>query len=399
MAMRRNFFLLGLLLLALPALVAQESAVKSPRVLVIGKHGVSTNVEAYFLEASNLLEPAAVTNPLSAVPEELVIEPEEETIPAAAVAAAVTVPVPPAINWDPLVSAMEMMVEQQKMSMFSMEKSRAESQIAAREAGQAMQEKMDSMERALASQREHEAESMARMNRLVIGMAAGFAGTGFVVMIFTAWFFMRTMGKISEINSNLHSQLLALPQFQQAQLGEGSGVATNPASQRLIGALEQLEQRIRDLEHTSGDVASASSPESLEAETIPPQSATDRSGSPRDEGASQPAGDDEGPSVATLLSKGQRLMELNQASEALACFTQALKQQPGNAEALLKKGTALERLRRLQEAIDAYDGAIAINDSMTMAYLAKGGLCNRMERYSEALECYEKALQSQQQAA
>jgi hypothetical protein len=392
-------------------LAAQTPPAKSPRVLVIGKHGISTNVEAYYLESTNEVKEAAA-GVLPTTPE-IISEPDETPSVTAAAAMSVpaqvttpqSVPAPaqPPIDWDPLVSAMEMMIEQQKMSMLAMEKSRSESTLAARETGLAMQEQMKSMEQALAAQRQHEVESMARMNRMVIGIAAGFAGTGFVVMVFTAWFFMRTMNKISEINSNLHSQLLALPQIQQAQLGNGSGVAANPASQRLIGALEQLEHRIRDLEHTSGDESPERRPvEKVEAEIIPPTRSSgrvDKPGASANEAPPAPESDDEGPSVSELLSKGQTLMNLDQPGDALGCFNQALKRQPRNAEALLKKGTALERLRRMQEAIDAYDGAIAIDDSMTMAYLAKGGLCNRMERYSEALECYEKALQSQQQAA
>jgi hypothetical protein len=322
-----------------------------------------------------------------------------------AVEAAAPAPAQPVIDWDPLVSAMEMMIEQQKISMVAMEKNRAESALAASEATLVMRDKMESMERALTEQRQREAESMARMNRLVIGVAGGFAGTGFVVMVFTAWFFMRTMSKVTEINADLHSQLLALPQIQQAQLGNGANVATNPASQRLIGALEQLEKRIRELEHTSdevsGDITSGS--ENVETEIIPPPAVGESAAeAPAEHGGpteSTSGQNEAGPSVETLLAKGQTLMNLDQPGDALGYFNKASKMDPRNAEALLKKGTALERLRRMQEAIDAYDGAIAIDGTMTMAYLAKGGLCNRMERYSEALECYEKALQSQQQAA
>ncbi|GEM_PF-2113035 len=397
--MRRIIFLLVFLLLPLAGSAAQVVPSKSPRVLVIGKRGISTNVEAYYVEATNEVKAAAVSSDVVPTVEEIVVAPVK-TDPAPV--AAVPTPVQPAVNWDPLVSAMEMMIEQQKMSMVVMEKSRTESLLSAREASQAMQDKMESMEKALSAQREHEAESMSRMNRLVIGVAAGFAATGFVVMVFTAWFFMRTMNRLAEFNSNLHTQLLALPQIQQAQLGNGPGVAANPSSQRLIGALEQLEHRIRDLEHTSGDDGLVRPAESVEAEIIPPNTAA--ASAHRSDGAAKGASPepdpvDDGPSVSALLSKGQTLMNMDQPGDALNCFNQALKKEPRNAEALLKKGTALERLRRMQEAIDAYDGAIAIDDSMTMAYLAKGGLCNRMERYSEALECYEKALASQQQAA
>jgi tetratricopeptide (TPR) repeat protein len=100
--------------------------------------------------------------------------------------------------------------------------------------------------------------------------------------------------------------------------------------------------------------------------------------------------------MSSLLGKGQALLSLGQAEEALVCFDQALDLQPSHAETLIKKGSALEKLNRLDEAIDCYDQAIAANNSMTLAYLYKGGLFNRMERYNEALACYELALKTQQ---
>ena len=100
--------------------------------------------------------------------------------------------------------------------------------------------------------------------------------------------------------------------------------------------------------------------------------------------------------ITMLLGKGQSLLNLDQAEEALACFDQVLTLDPNHPEALVKKGAALERLRKLDEAIACYDQAIAADSSMTVAYLYKGGLFNRMERFGEALECYEKALHTQE---
>ena len=100
--------------------------------------------------------------------------------------------------------------------------------------------------------------------------------------------------------------------------------------------------------------------------------------------------------ITMLLGKGQSLLNLDQAEEALACFDQVLTLDPNHPEALVKKGAALERLRKLDEAIACYDRAIAADSSMTVAYLYKGGLFNRMERFGEALECYEKALHTQE---
>jgi tetratricopeptide (TPR) repeat protein len=100
--------------------------------------------------------------------------------------------------------------------------------------------------------------------------------------------------------------------------------------------------------------------------------------------------------ITMLLGKGQSLLNLDQAEEALGCFDQVLALDPSHPEALVKKGAALERLRKLEEAIACYDRAIAANGSLTVAYLYKGGLFNRMERFSEALECYEQALRTQE---
>ena len=144
------------------------------------------------------------------------------------------------------------------------------------------------------------------------------------------------------------------------------------SSTRLLGAIERLEKRIHDLEHTS------LLPHTVEAEIETIGSNTE--------------------SVATLMAKGQALLSANEPDKALACFEEVLKADPQHAEALVKKGTALEQLKRLEEAIDCYDKAIASNQAMTVAYLHKGAVYNQLERFSEALECYEQALRTQQKA-
>jgi tetratricopeptide (TPR) repeat protein len=163
----------------------------------------------------------------------------------------------------------------------------------------------------------------------------------------------------------------------------------------LLGALEQLERRIRDLEHTSGgnpvESEEGNGSVELHAKFVEPSLGVDA-------GPVELEGEDE-PSISALMAKGQTLLNLDDAEQALDCFDAALRKDPRNADALLKKGTALERLRRMQEALDAYDAALQQDNSLTMAYLAKGGICNRLERYAEALECYERALRVQQQGA
>ena len=122
----------------------------------------------------------------------------------------------------------------------------------------------------------------------------------------------------------------------------------------------------------------------------PPSKASD--GAELAEAAAAP----EAARITVLLGKGQSLLNLDQAEEAVACFDQVLALDANHPEALVKKGAALERLRKLDEAIACYDRAIAADGSLTVAYLYKGGLFNRMERFGEALECYEQALRTQE---
>lgn len=360
---------------------AEEATAASPRSIVIGKDGAITNPVAQLLPTAE--QPPATFTPRSI---------EELTGATSEVVEAMPQPAPPAVDWEPIVQAMQLMIDQQKVALKAMEQAREDSIQNSQRNSEAMEGKLTKLEDSLAAQRTHEAETINRMNRLVVGVAAGFAGIGFVVMVLTAWFFMRTMNKVAEINAEIQSQLLALPHSQPHLVGEGGG-ANTPGNQRLLGALEQLERRIRELEH-SGTSATGGSPTGsfdgggdpslgVEAELVDLESeATDGS-----------------PSVGALMAKGQTMLNLDDAEQALECFDAVLKQDPKNADALLKKGTALERLRRMQEALDAYDAALQQDDSLTMAYLAKGGICNRMERYAEALDCYERALRVQQQGS
>ncbi|HAV65050.1 MAG TPA: hypothetical protein DCY13_22105 [Verrucomicrobiales bacterium] len=365
---------------------AAESTEAPPTVLVIGKDGLSTAPAQ--AETVKEADSTAGTSAGNEAPSPGT-EPADELPPVVA----------PTVNWEPIVQAMQMMIDQQKVTLQTMEQSGKEAGENARRQTEAMEKKMTAMEEALAAQRVHESETINRMNRLVVGVAAGFAGTGFVVMVLTAWFFMRTMNKVAEINANVQSQLLALPHAMQPLVGSGgaAGGGSQPANQRLLGALEQLERRIRDLEHTSThDHEESGGP----VHSTPVSPAAGKKAGPEivDVDPSSENGSN-GSSIADLLSRGQTLMNLDEAEQALECFDAVLSQQPRHAEALLKKGTALERLRRMQEALEAYNEAIRYDDTMTMAYLAKGGICNRLERYSEALECYEKALRTQQHSA
>jgi tetratricopeptide (TPR) repeat protein len=188
--------------------------------------------------------------------------------------------------------------------------------------------------------------------------------------------------------------------------GEVAVMAPEPSARDnmdLLQTIAQLENRIRDLEHDDPGHAGNGHGERQEAAaTIAPASAiseepqSSSNGLDTDRNHTEPEGTDR---IAVLLGKGQSLLNVEKAEEALSCFEEVLALDARNPEALVKKGAALERMRKLNEAIECYDRAIEADSTMTIAYLYKGGLCNRMERFNEALQCYEQALRTQEKRA
>jgi tetratricopeptide (TPR) repeat protein len=163
-----------------------------------------------------------------------------------------------------------------------------------------------------------------------------------------------------------------------------------PPDRQLLNALEQLDQRILEMERA---VITASPPGSA-SEPMSPTNGKGQTLATQGDVSMQSA--TRANRIAALLGRGQTLLNLDDPEAAIGCFDELLGLDPGNAEALVKKGMALESLQKFDEAINCFDKAIVEDRSLTIAYLHKGGLCNRMERFSEALQCYEQALQTQQ---
>lgn len=189
--------------------------------------------------------------------------------------------------------------------------------------------------------------------------------------------------------------------------GDAHPAVPNPAERsgaRLLGAIELLEKRLEELEHTTQPAPLASAATHSVSMSIPEteHSARAARAQPAAQNSGQmaaqyPAVDPEQASrVVLLLAKGQTLLNLDHPAEALACCDEVIALEPRNAEAYIKKGAALEKLRREDEAVECYDRAIAADGSLTTAYLHKGGVFNRLERYQEALACYEQALKTEQ---
>jgi tetratricopeptide (TPR) repeat protein len=236
---------------------------------------------------------------------------------------------------------------------------------------------------------------MQASNRVMLIVAGSFAGVGFVAMLLMVFFQWRAVSRLADISAALPAArsfpALGPGDTALAQLGHA-----DQANLRLLGALDRLEKRIRDLEETTSPAMKPvlDSPAETPGEPV----AAEPSG---EEKTAQPNGStaSEHGRLTLLLAKGQSFLNGEQPNEALACFAEALGINPQNTEALVKKGSALERLRRWDEAMACYDRALAIDKSLTIAYLYKGGLFNRMEHFNEALECYEKALGTQEKQA
>ena len=280
--------------------------------------------------------------------------------------------------------------------------------------------RLGAIERALATQQKNELDALQSSNRTVLVIAGVFAGIGFVGVLFAALILARAMNRLAEIATAFPGGPMPGAGRSLLALGAGDlypvvvGQPEQPGS-RFIGAIERLEKRIGDLEHTAqvpangGEANHAASPSKPPAQKTVPAVAEEPSelslsalrnkksnGQP---GVAPVVNAEPSSQVAMLIGKGQALLNLGQAEDALGCFEKAVALDQANADALVKRGMALEKLQKLEEAIDSYDRAIAANGSMTLAYLFKGAACNRLQRFREALECYEKALTTEQKPA
>ena len=277
--------------------------------------------------------------------------------------------------------------EQLHATQISVEQTRKESDELAAQNARLLSGRLQAIEQSLAAQRAKELDAMQNSNRVILILAGVFAALGFLAMLLMAYFQWRTVGRLAEITAALPMARALSAPGPVAALGTGDAslVSVSPTetlNARLLGAIEGLEKRIYGLE--------------AQAPSAPVEEPKKHLGN-GEKGTAEPRSE-EAATPASLLTKGQALLNAEKHEEALACFEELLKIAPTHAEGLVKKGAALELLRRTNEAIECYDRAIAIDGSLTMAYLHKGGLFNRLERYGEALDCYEKALQNQEKS-
>jgi tetratricopeptide (TPR) repeat protein len=257
--------------------------------------------------------------------------------------------------------------EQLHAAQLAIERTRLESQEAARAQAAAITEKLNLIQGALEAERARRADEAQRANRTLLWVAASFGGVGLLAMVLTALFQYRAMNRAlglatvpTVLPAGVAPAMLPLPDG-----GSAAGKSVTVSNQRLMSIIERLERRVLELEQPAPARAATAVPDERNAR------------------------------LAALMERGQTLLNGDKAAEALACFDEALHLAPDHPELLVKKGAALERLGQDEEALRCYDRAIAADPSLTLAYLYKGGIHNRHERYHEALECYEQALRAQ----
>jgi hypothetical protein len=273
------------------------------------------------------------------------------------------------------------------------------------------------VESSLARMHERHIESVQNSNRAVLIVSAIFAGVGFLCLILVSVVLLRAIGRFSEMAAAApHARPLLGAGQPVAALGPGGIVmaqttAAEEAATRFQSAIDQLQKRIVELEHSAQAVSSDSakprsngnrgtSPAKPAIETaatttvdIPPLLPDDEPAAGLPVEASSPASQ-----ASVLLGKGQALLNMDATEPALRCFDEVLLIEPNNAEALVRKGMTLEKMQDWEQALESYDRAIAADCSMTVAYLYRGGVCNRLQRYREALESYEQALQTEKKS-
>jgi tetratricopeptide (TPR) repeat protein len=271
-----------------------------------------------------------------------------------------------------------MLQDQLRTTQRAVEDARDEAQAEAKRTAELMSARLNLIEQTLNAQREQELQNLQRSTHTMIVIVGITTAVGFIAVLIAGFMQARAAMRLTEVSRQLAA--LPAPRFAELTAGTGasaalSGESVEAANASLLGAISRLEHRLEEMETTTGGTHTATNGHK---QIAPSGSSTSQ--------------------IATVLSKGQTLLNLDKPEEALNEFEEALRLEPHSIEAWIKRGTALERLQRIDEAITSYDQAIAIDGSTATAYLFKAGVYNRQKKYAEALQCYEKALNAQQKS-
>src|ERR1051325_1511532 len=211
--------------------------------------------------------------------------------------------------------------EQLHATELAIERNRKEAELASARNAEAVANRLQAIEQSLAFQRAKELDAMQGANRVMLIVAGSFAAVGFLAMLLMAYFQWRTVNRLAEISVNLPPSRRLGPAVAFPALGSGETplVTVSPAeqsNQELAGALEKLQQRIHELEHTS---------HSSLAENHPPGN-----GAPKAAEAAGVESDPEAARLQSILGKGQSLLSLDNIEGALACYDEVLAIKPGH---------------------------------------------------------------------
>lgn len=246
---------------------------------------------------------------------------------------------------------------------------------------------------------ERHMEAVQSSNRAILTVAGIFAAVGIIGIIFILVVLARALGRFSEIAvANASRPQLLGGAANAGLIGSGDALSARQssaeeASARFQSAIEQLQKRILELEHSAQTGTNGSQPATLIVKSA--GSSNIQPLMPEDSPETTPESEAPDARATVLLGKGQALLNLDATEPAMECFNEVLDIDPKNAEALVKRGLAFEKMQDWERALENYDRAIEADSSMTVAYLYRGGVCNRLQRYREALESYEQALRTE----
>jgi len=92
--------------------------------------------------------------------------------------------------------------------------------------------------------------------------------------------------------------------------------------------------------------------------------------------------------ACTAMEGGRRCASEGKHMEAIGFFEQAIRENPGSADAWLAKCNELKALDRHAEALECYTEALRIDPKSCQAWIAKGNTLVKVGRQDEAFECF-----------
>ncbi len=259
--------------------------------------------------------------------------------------------------------------EQIHTTQMAIQQSQINASLAAKANADLLAERMQSLEKSVATQHAADAEAARKTQQLTLFLVGVFGLAGLGIMLLMVYFQWRAFTQLAQISTAQHPAIAQVNGGVHELAAPGRAVVES-SNTRLLDVVGQLEKRIHELEDSQRLLPEISPVKP--AATVKP---------------------------ADSLTEAQKFFDANQPQPALDYLEKMLANQPENADALVKKAVALEKLGRTDEALSCCDRAIALDGTLALAHLHKGGLLNRLRRYDEALNCYESALQAQEKKA